>query len=111
MVVEQAERVLVATAGQLDQRDQPGAVGLVLLGGGGVRRVVEPAARGARRAGGDGGLAEQEVAGRAGDGEGGSLEEDGRDGCAQGVESPLHTPDVTLRVDDDPPGTRSQPSW
>ena len=45
MVVEEAEGVRVALAGQLDERDQAAAVGLALLGGGGLAVVVVGARR------------------------------------------------------------------
>ena len=52
VVVELSEGLGVAAAGELDQRDQPGALGLVLERGGGERRVVGPRARGPPEAAG-----------------------------------------------------------
>ena len=67
MVVEKAERVRVALAGQLDERDQAAPVRLALLGGSRLAVVVvrpSGAAGGRARASarptlGDGGLGEQ----------------------------------------------------
>jgi hypothetical protein len=95
VVVEEAEGVLVAAAGQLDQSDQPGPLGLVLLRGGGQLVVAEgprvagdrglaeqqpPVAASAPRAGGRGGRAAGGV--RRGEGVG----QEGGDGSTQGVE-------------------------
>ena len=49
MVVEQPERLGVAAAGELDERDDPGGLGLVGLRGAGLPGVVGASRPGARR--------------------------------------------------------------
>jgi hypothetical protein len=54
VVVEEAEGLRVAGAGELDQGDQPGALGLVLLRGGGQVGVTEASGPTGRTPGGEG---------------------------------------------------------
>jgi hypothetical protein len=83
VVEEEAEGVLVTAAGELDQGDQPLAVGLVLLGGGGQVGVVVPAAAGDGHAVRRGLRPEND--GACGRGEGG-FEREGSENClAEGV--------------------------
>ena len=105
MVVEQAEGLGVAAAGQLDERDQPGTLGLVDLRGGGLVGVAEdvavavpPAVAGA--ADRDVGLGEQDVApDRSGRGRGEGEEH----GAPQRVEPLLDVGGTPHGVVDDPP--------
>ncbi len=102
MVVEEPECVGVAGASQLDEGDQPGALGLGLLRGRGLVGVIEvsagrgSAARGRGRPVRDRGLAEQEV-GAAGNGDLRGKEDLGNSG-AQGFEPASDVVPVPLHV-------------
>ena len=109
MVVEEAEGLLVAGPGELDEGDQPAPLGFVLLRGGGVGGIAEAVTTVAAGARGDGSLAQQPTRGagrsRATGERRRTCLEDGRgDGCAQGIQPACDVPTIPLRVDDDPPG-------